>query len=238
MTKTPIWARIHGDLCAEFAEGLYRPGEKLPTEAALAARFGVNRHTIRQALAQLGRDGLVRSRRGSGVYVADKPSEYPISIRPRFHETVSALGRLPSREISRIETRRAAIAEAEALGLAAEAPVHVVEGLALIDGIPVAAFRSVFDAARFPALPAVIGRTASITAALTEGGAGEYTRARTRIGAELASGPRALALRLTENAPLLRSEALNVDAEGRPVEYGLAWFAAERVTLTVQGEPR
>jgi GntR family phosphonate transport system transcriptional regulator len=45
----------------------------------------------------------------------------------------------------------------------------------------------------------------------------------------------ALHLRIAEGAPVLRSEAVNVDPAGQPVEYGVTWFAGDRVTLTVEG---
>jgi GntR family transcriptional regulator, phosphonate transport system regulatory protein len=61
----------------------------------------------------------------------------------------------------------------------------------------------------------------------------DYTRASTRLTAVAATATQGLHLRLPEGAPLLRSVAVNVDAEGRPVEYGHTWFAGDRVTLTV-----
>ena len=46
----------------------------------------------------------------------------------------------------------------------------------------------------------------------------------------------ALALHLPEGAPVLRTTSVNIDAGGRPVEFGTTWFAGERVTLTVTPE--
>jgi len=66
LPKEALWSAIAATLTAEISAGHYRPGDKLPTEAALAARFGVNRHTVRHALADLADRGLVRSRRGRG----------------------------------------------------------------------------------------------------------------------------------------------------------------------------
>ena len=63
MTRTPLWASIAAELRAALAEGQYVAGDKLPTEAALSERFGVNRHTVRRALAQLADDGAVHARR-------------------------------------------------------------------------------------------------------------------------------------------------------------------------------
>ena len=53
MSKTPLWQAISNALREDMAEGRYRPGDKLPTEAELAERFGVNRHTIRHAISVL-----------------------------------------------------------------------------------------------------------------------------------------------------------------------------------------
>ena len=61
----------------------------------------------------------------------------------------------------------------------------------------------------------------------------DYTRAETRITAKLATPLQALALQVPEGAAVLRSTAVNVDAVGVAVEYGVTWFAGDRVTLTV-----
>ena len=111
--------------------------------------------------------------------------------------------------------------------------VHAYEGLSLADGQPLALFRSVFPAARFPGLPDALRRLSSVTAALREEGIEDYTRAWTRVNAKLATATQALHLHLREGAPLLRTISLNIDPEGRPVEYGRTWFSGDRVTLTL-----
>lgn len=236
MTRSAIWKSIADSISAEIAEGLYRPGDKLPTEAAFAARFGVNRHTVRQALAALAAGGTVHARRGAGVFVTARPTDYALGRRVRFHQNVAASGRTPSRRITRLETRPATAREAEALGLAVGASVQVIEGVSLADGQPLAVFRSVFDAERFPGLLAAMEGQSSVTAALAVCGITDYTRAETRITAKLATPLQALALQVAEGAAVLRSAAVNVDGAGVPVEYGVTWFAGDRVTLTVAPE--
>jgi len=233
LTKTALWTTIAATLTAEIAEGHYRPGDKLPTEAALAARFGVNRHTVRHAIAAMAKGGAVHSRRGSGVYVTARPTEYRLGRRVRFHQNVLAAGQTPSRRITRAETRPAAPREAEALRLSDGALVHVVEGLSLADGQPLGAFRSIFPAERVPGLLPAIEAEASVTAALRACGVTDYTRAETRLTAKLADPVLALALQIQPGAPVLRSVAVNLDGEGVPVEYGTTWFAGDRITLTV-----
>ena len=233
LPRTPIWKSIAGTLADEIARGHWAVGERLPTEAELSARFGVNRHTVRRSLAALGDEGLVHSRRGAGVFVAGKPTDYPLGRRVRFNQNLRAAGRLPGREVLAIATRSADAEEAEALALPRGAEVHAYEGLSLADGQPIAVFRSVFPAARFPDLPAHLVAEGSVTAALAKGGVTDYTRASTRLAAVAATATQALHLRLPEGAPLLRSVAINVDGAGCPVEYGHTWFAGDRVTLTV-----
>lgn len=154
----------------------------------------------------------------------------------RFSQAVTAAGQTASRQFSRIETRSAEPEEAEVLALPPGAPVHVVEGLSLADGAPLAAFRSVFPAARFADLPRHLAETASITAALRAAGVADYTRAQTRIVAKTAGAALAARLHLPPGAPILRAKAVNVDPQGRPVEYGTTWFAGDRVVLTVAAE--
>jgi len=55
----------------EIADGRYQPGDRLPTEAELVARFDVSRTTITRALRDLEHLGVLRRRRGSGTYVTE-----------------------------------------------------------------------------------------------------------------------------------------------------------------------
>lgn len=236
MARTPIWKSISDTLTGEIGTGRYRPGDKLPTEAELAQRFGVNRHTVRRALGAMAEGGLVHARRGAGVYVTAKPTDYPLGRRVRFHQNLKAAGQSPTRKVLLLKTRQADAREAAALGLARGAEVHVFEGVSLADGVPMGMFRSVFPAGRFPGLLTALEETRSVTAALAREGVTDYTRASTRLTAKLATATQALHLQIAEGAPVLRTVSVNVDAEGRPVEYGHSWFAGNRISLTVTPE--
>ncbi len=233
MTRTPIWKAIADSLRHDILNQHYNPGDKLPTEAALAAKYGVNRHTVRHGLKALAEEGLVHPRRGAGVFVAMTPTDYPLGRRVRFHQNLAAAGRVPAKDILALETRSGNARECEALALDEGTAVHVYEGLSLADGQPIALFRSVFPAERFPHLLDNLNETRSVTEALRRGGVADYTRATTRLNAKLATATQALHLRLAEGDPILRSIGTNIDAKGVPVEFGRTWFSGDRVTLTV-----
>lgn len=236
MSRTALWTSIAEALTAEIGAGHYAPGAKLPSEAELSARFGVNRHTVRRALAGMAETGLVHARRGAGVFVAGRPMDYPLGRRTRLHQNLAASGRSATRATLLLDTRQAGVREAAALALPEGTEVHVYEGISFADGLPLAVFRSVFPAARFPGLLEVLRETQSVTQALAAEGLADYTRAETRLTAKRATATQALHLRIREGDPILRSVAINVDAGGRPVEYGHTWFAGDRVTLTVTPE--
>jgi GntR family phosphonate transport system transcriptional regulator len=234
MAAAALWTDLRDTLAADLAAGRWATGDRLPTEAQLAQRFGVNRHTVRRAIAALAEAGLVRPRRGAGVFVTGRMTDYPLSRRTRFRQNLAAAGQTPGQRRLRLETLPATAGEAAALALAPGAPVHVWEGVGLADDVPITLSRSVFDATRFPDLPLLLDRLGSVTATLAELGVPDYTRQATRLTAEAADSVQAAHLRVAPGAPLLRAVSVNVDPEGRPVEYGRTWFAGDRVQLIVE----
>jgi len=233
MNKTPVWKSIALSLTSDIAEGRYNTGDRLPTEAQLAAQHGVNRHTVRRALSDMAEQGLVHPRRGAGVFVAARPTDYPIGKRVRSHKRISASGKIPGKKILSLTTRAADEAEAEALHLEPGDNVHVYDGLSLADGQPIGLFQSVFPADRLPDILTALSDTHSVTKALHRCGIEDYTRISTRLTARAATATQALHLRLSEGAPVLFSLGINADPNGTPVEYGRTVFAGERVTLTL-----
>ncbi len=233
--KTPIWKAIADALRSDIAEGRYVAGDKLPTEAALAERFGVNRHTVRHGISALVDEGLVRTRRGAGAFVAATPADYPIGKRVRFHDNLIAAGRTPEKRVLHVEERMATTGEAEALGINAGDMVCVYHGLSLADGQPIALFESLFPLPRLTGITETLADISSVTEALAAVGVTDFTRASTRVTAVRATATQALHLMIAEGDPVLRSSSVNIDGDGTPVEYGRTWFAGDRVTLTVDG---
>ncbi len=191
---------------------------------------------MRRALADLAEAGTVHARRGAGVFVRHRPTAYPLGRRVGFHQNLTAAGRVPERRILHLETRAADADEAQALRLDLGTQVHVYEGLSLADGTPIALARSVFPAARLPRMLDALRENHSITAAFAAHGLADYTRASTEITAKPATPTLAAQLHLPAGAAILRTVAINVDAEGQPVEFGRTWFAGDRVALTLGAE--
>ena len=232
---SPIWQQIQQTLTREIAEGHFVPGAKLPTEAALSQRFGVNRHTVRRALAEMQGDGLVHSRRGAGVFVTGAPLTYRVGPRTRFSQNLRDSGHVGDRQIIRLDTVTASKIEAAHLEIAKGDPIHILEAVGTIDGTPALFGQSIFPAERLAKFPGAMRESHSITAALKACGVGNYSRAWTRLTAERMTGTIARHLRIQEGAPAMRARALNLSDDGWPVEYARTTFCADRVELLIEG---
>lgn len=89
----------------------YRCGDYLPAEQQLAARFEVNRHTLRRAIDQLVEKGWVQRRQGVGVLVLMRPFDYPLNAQARFSQNLLDQGSHPTSEkllsvLTRVRSRR------------------------------------------------------------------------------------------------------------------------------------
>src|SRR5690606_14625366 len=217
-----------------ISRGVHTPGDRLPTEAELSQRFDVNRHTVRRAIAELVAEGLLRVEQGRGTFVQQTLIEYPLRRRTRFTENVLQARGAPAGRL--LETARLAADEsvAAALEIEAGADVILISRVGQVDDRPMNIGTHYFPAARFPQMIEIYRETASITRALERQGVGDYTRKVTRITARMPTREEAELLMQPANRPVMQTEAINVDPSGRPVEYGIGCFSAERVQFVVE----
>ena len=230
----PLWRRIALELGGEFSAAQLPPGTRLPTESALAARFQVNRHTVRRALEVLVRSGQVRVEQGKGAFIADDLLDYEISTRTRFSERIRRQNRVPEGRTLRLRTVASPAAIAAALQLDEGSPLILLERIALADGVPLSLADHYFPAERLPGLADALRRTDSITQALLEIGIDDYLRQSTHVTARMPTAVEAEHLEISRNRPLLVCENLNVDRSGAPIEFGRARHPSSRVQLVFE----
>ncbi|MEZ5665226.1 MAG: phosphonate metabolism transcriptional regulator PhnF [Burkholderiaceae bacterium] len=228
-----FWARIAHEIADAIGRGIYAPGERLPSEHSLAEQYGVNRHTVRRSLSTLGQLGLVRSTQGSGTYVEDFAVDLVLGKRTRHHQSLAQAGLKGGMEVLAAFRERADASVAQALKLRAASPVLHLVVLGDGGGQPLHVSDRYFPLPRFAGLDAYLQATGSITQAFTRLGVADYTRVQSRISARLPSPEVAEQLRQASTRPALQVTSVNVDAEGRPIEFARTWFAGDRVTLTV-----
>jgi len=200
----------------------------------LAERFGVNRLTVRRALAVLADEGVVRAEHGRGTFVNDaRRLSYPIGRRTRFSTNLAGQAQSRSGRLLSWQIERATARIARALALKPGARVIRLETLASADGRPLARGTGWFPEAPFRGIAEIYAETGSITTALRHFAIEDYERQSTRISARHATTEETQALQLAPGSVVLVADAVDVDVAGTPIHAMLTRFPADRLELVV-----
>jgi GntR family transcriptional regulator, phosphonate transport system regulatory protein len=229
-----LWRQIATRLQHDIGAGTYPPGGRLPTEAELSARFRVNRHTVRRALEELSRGGLVRVEQGRGSFVAEDVLEYAVEARTRFSEWIRRHNMEPSGRLLQLKETAANSHIATGLGIRSGSRVVLLERLGFADDRPVSLSQHYFPTARLRGILDALRTAPTITEALKSVGVTDYLRQVTRVTARLPNAEEAELLRMPRNRPLLVTENVNVDRAGIVVEFGLSRYPTPRVQIVFE----
>lgn len=229
-----LWRCISDDFEQMILVGKYDNGEKLPTESEIATRYGVNRHTVRRAMAELAARGMVYTERGSGTYVKTDKLEYRIGQRTRFSEIVAAAGHEAEGRLQGHRLEAASDEIANRLGLKPGDDVVRLEIVRAADRVPISVATTWLPAERYYDAAKIFRQVRSITRTLEHYGVGGYRRKWTRISAAFTDAVDAARLRLSVHRPILVVESLDVRSSNEPILTTRGRFAADRVALTVE----
>ncbi len=211
------------DILADLAEG-----DAVPPERELAARFGVSRETVRQALHELLVEGRIE-RRGRGTVVSRPKLVQPLSLRS-YTEGASERGRVPGRVLVTWEDIEATAELAEGLAVSAGDGVMHLERVLLADGQRIGLESSYLPRRRFGHLTDTFDPTTSLYAAIRAGGV-QFGSAVERIETALPSPREAALLESTTAMPMLLLNRRSLDTDGRPIELVRALYRGDRVAF-------
>jgi GntR family transcriptional regulator len=229
-----------GPVLAQAADAVVRaigasgaaPGQRLPTERQLAHLLRVSRTTLRQALGQLERDGLIARRpgRNGGTFVNVPKLDRDLRLTGGLPEVLRSQGHSAGARVLRTLIAPADAKDADALGILPGNPVYEITRVRLADGEPISLERSRFPCELFPGLlECPLGD--SLYEVLRERYDAAPARAVERVEAVLASSQEAEALDVFTGAPLLWVERIAYDADGRAVEVGTDLFRGDRTRV-------
>lgn len=136
---TPLHLQLYDEILGLIQDGIYPVGQRLPTETTLAAEFGVNRLTIRQALDQLARTGHVIARQGVGTFVSERPTTIDVEMTTESWDSLyehlvtvpESIGRSFTEELLSVADIEAPSETAQHLG---DGTVTQIETLSTVDG--------------------------------------------------------------------------------------------------------
>jgi GntR family transcriptional regulator len=221
--SAPLYQRLAQKLTQQIVAGEFASGQALPPERKLAEVHDVSRITVRHALQQLVRDGLVEQRRGSGTYVSSKVSQ-PLSKLTSLSEDVAARGMVARSRLMSCGVGVATPEEVIGLGLSPGRRISRIVRMRSADGRPLAVEASSILNEALPD-PAKVGD--SLYATMAEYGM-RPVRAVQRLSAISLDEEQAATLETTVGAPGLLITRIGYTADDRPVEYTKSTFRGDR----------
>lgn len=129
----PLYRQLYARLRSRIQTGEFQAGDAIPPESALMSAYGVSRITVRAALDQLVREGVIERQRGRGSFVRD-PDPEARSCLSSFTEQMHAVGREPTTDVVRLEPLPGAERARVELPFDADTTVVLIERLRSVDG--------------------------------------------------------------------------------------------------------
>lgn len=238
----PLYARIRDELRQRILAGVYPAHARLPSESELMSAFDVSRITVRQALRDLQRDGLVFTAQGKGSFVSTPKAVQNVQRLEGFGEAMEKLGHATHARVIDIRELMPPPAVASALQLGPDDPAIEVKRVRYLDHRPVSVDVSWF--------PLSIGRRL-----LGRDLAGDiFPMLETQLGVPLghaditmeavvASKETATLLEMTPGDPVMRAHRLTHDRLGRPIDFEYLSFRGDayqyrfRIDRTTESKP-
>lgn len=235
LARAPLYARAEQALRARIAAREWKPGEALPTEAALAADMGISQGTLRRALGVLEAQRLIERRQGIGTYVTEATSE-----RALFHffraEALDGARITPTSRLHRLESKPARPDEARALRLLKAGRVHRMFRQRFIGGQAAIVEEIALPQAMFPGfrLPLDVELNDELYVHYQRHHGITVIRVAEKLSAIAATTEVAGMLGRAEGAPVLHIARVAFDVMDRPVERRLSWMETGALRYAVE----
>ena len=223
----PLYGQIRNTLRAQILDGRYAPGARVPSESELGERFQASRITVRQALLELQKEGLIFTLHGKGSFVSRPKAFQNVSTLQGFAEQMGALGYEVLNELLSLQDVPANEQVASRLELDAGQLVTEIKRVRLLNREPVSL--------EVTWVPQAIGRRLAQADLITrdiflilENDCGlPLGHADLAVDAVLADDATAHALRVPHGSPVLRIERLTHNSQGKPVDYEFLYFRGD-----------
>jgi GntR family transcriptional regulator len=225
----PLYYQVKEAIRADIDEHRLTPGETIPPELELATRFAVSRNTIRQAVLDLVREGLLFRRQGQGTFVAEEKVTRGFPGLTSFTEDMTSKGFHPGARLVSLEVAAPPAYIVKNLRLGPGELAVRIQRQMLASGQPIG-FHDVYLPERIWAglgLPAAALENTSLYALLEQGGI-KLDEADETIEVLHASEHIGKWLEVPVDSPILAMKRLTYSDEGRPVEFAYNLYRADR----------
>ncbi|MNP10817.1 HTH-type transcriptional repressor YvoA [compost metagenome] len=227
LSPVPLYSQLKELLRGRILDGTYPPHSRMPSEAELGRAFGVSRITVRQALGDLQKEGLIFKLHGKGTFVAKPKAFQNVSTLQGLGESMKQMGYEVINRLCSLKHLPATAQVAERLQLEEGAPVSEIKRVRLVNREPVSL--------EVTYVPRAIGERlekADLVARdiflIIENDCGlALGHADLAIDAMLADDDLARVLGVEEGSPIMRIERLTHGSDGTPLDFEYLYYRGD-----------
>lgn len=227
LSPAPLYVQIKDTLRARILDGTYAPHSRMPSEHELCAMFDVSRITVRQALGDLQKEGLLFKLHGKGTFVSKPKAFQNVTSLQGFAEAMSSMGYEIVNQVRSFRTVKADRHLATKLNVPEGAPLVEIHRVRLLNREPVSLEQTWVPEALGKRLAAADLATRDIFLVLENDCGIPLGHADVSIDAILADDEIVDALHVEESSPVLRIERLTHDASGAPIDFEYLYFRGD-----------
>ncbi|WP_176047309.1 GntR family transcriptional regulator [Burkholderia sp. BCC1644] len=227
LSAAPLYVQIKDTLRARILDGTYAPHSRMPSEHELCAIFDVSRITVRQALGDLQKEGLLFKLHGKGTFVSKPKAFQNVTSLQGFAEAMSSMGYEIVNQLRSFRTVKADRHLATKLNVPEGAPLVEIHRVRLLNREPVSLEQTWVPEALGKRLAGADLATRDIFLVLENDCGIPLGHADVSIDAILADDEIVDALRVEESSPVLRIERLTHDTSGAPIDYEYLYFRGD-----------
>jgi GntR family transcriptional regulator len=227
LSAAPLYVQIKDTLRARILDGTYAPHSRMPSEHELCAMFDVSRITVRQALGDLQKEGLLFKLHGKGTFVSKPKAFQNVTSLQGFAEAMSSMGYEIVNQLRSLRIVKADRHLAAKLNVPEQAPLVEIHRVRLLNREPVSLERTWLPEALGKRIASADLATRDIFLILENDCGVPLGHADVAIDAILADDEIVDALRVEEGSPVLRIERLTHDASGAPIDYEHLYFRGD-----------
>ncbi|MDU4252198.1 GntR family transcriptional regulator [Pseudomonas sp.] len=227
LSPVPLYSQLKEVLRTRILDGTYPPLSRMPSEAELGKAFDVSRITVRQALGDLQKEGLIFKIHGKGTFVAKPKAFQNVSTLQGLGESMSQRG---YEVINRLRSFKTVPANAQVA-----ARLQVAEGENVVQIKRARLVNRELVSLEITWLPEQVGKrlekadlvSRDIFLILENDCALPLGHADLAIDAILADAELASALEVEEGSPVMRIERLTHTADGAPLDYEHLYYRGD-----------
>lgn len=227
LSPVPLYSQLKELLRTRILDGTYPPHSRMPSESELGQAHGVSRITVRQALGDLQKEGLIFKIHGKGTFVAKPKAFQNVSTLQGLAESMTQMGYEVLNRLRSFKFVPASALVAERLQVEEGSLVTEIKRVRLINREPVSLEVTYLPQAVGEKLEKADLATRDIFLILENDCGIALGHADLAIDAALADSDLAQALLVEEGAPIMRIERLTHAADGTPLDFEHLYYRGD-----------